>query len=301
MSDINWALARKKQNLTERARIIQQIRAFFVDHYFLEIETPQLITANAPEPHIDAVPVGDMWLHTSPELAMKRLLAAGYGDIFQICRVWREHEKGSRHLPEFTLLEWYRPHADYTRLMTDCEDLLTHLVPDAELAWQGDVIDLEPPWRRLTVHEAFSLYASCSADAAIAAGRFEEILAEQVEPALGLDPVFLTEFPAKLAALARKKPGRHEVAERCELYIGGLELANGFSELVDPVEQRERFEKDESARRKAGKPPYPVPEDFLEELKLMPDSAGMAFGIDRLVMLLTRADEIDEVVAFPAD
>jgi len=299
MVDINWALARKQELLAERARIIQAIRAFFVESGFLEVETPHRISANAPEPHIDAVACGEQWLQTSPELAMKRLLAAGYGDIFQICRVWREHERGARHLPEFTMLEWYRPHADYLKLMDDCEQLLLRLVPAQKIIWQQQEIDLAPPWPRLTVDEAFKRYAACSATEALQENRFEEILTADVEPALAPQPLFLIDYPAPLAALARTKPGNPQVAERCELYIGGLELANGFSELTDPGEQRSRFEKDEAERRRTGKTPNPLPEKFLEELYNMPQSAGIALGIDRLVMLITDSSDINDVVAFP--
>ncbi len=153
----------------------------------------------------------------------------------------------------------------------------------------------------MTVHAAFERYASCPVEQAIAENRFEEILSNEVEPALGPQPVFLTEYPAELAALARLKAGASHVAERCELYIGGLELANGFSELSDPVEQRSRFAKDEADRRKAGKEPYPVPEDFLDDLAGMPEAAGIALGIDRLVMLLTDAEQIGDVIAFPEE
>ncbi len=298
---LNWALARKKQKLAERARIIQAIRAFFVSHHFLEVETPQRIDVNAPEPHIDAVASDGLWLQTSPELAMKRLLAAGYDDIFQICKVWRDKERGARHLPEFTILEWYRPHADYRQLMTDCEQLFAHLVPSGTVSWQGKEIDLKAPWKRMTVTEAFDRHASCPVAEALENDRFEEVLTAEVEPALGVGPVFLTEYPVQLAALSRTKTTDHTVAERCELYIGGLELANGFSELADPVEQRTRFEKDESERRKAGKLPCPLPERFLDELKNMPEAAGIALGIDRLVMLLTDTNHIDDIVAFPPE
>lgn len=298
MNDVNWALARKRQNLIERARILEQVRAFFVGHGLLEVETPCRIPANAPELHIDAVESGEAVLHTSPELAMKRLLAAGYPDLFQLTRVWRLGERGSRHLPEFSLLEWYRRDADYTALMADCEALLRHLVPAGHLSWQGEVIDLTPPWPRLTVGAAFGRYASCSADAALASGRFDEILTVEVEPRLGPGPVFLVDYPAPLAALARLKPGDPTVAERVELYLGRLELANGFSELIEPDEQRARFTADEAARRAAGKPPRSLPEPYLQELAALPPCAGIALGIDRLIMLLTDTAGIGEVVAF---
>ena len=295
---LNWALARKRQNLEKRARILQQVRAFFIGRSLLEVETPQRIPANAPEPYIDAVAAADWVLHTSPELAMKRLLAAGFPDLFQLCRVWRDSERGARHLPEFTLLEWYRSGTDYTALMADCEALLGHLVPSGQLSLRGEQIDLTFPWPRLSVAEAFRRHAPCSVEEALFAGRFDEVLALEVEPRLGTGPLFLSDYPAPLAALARLKPGEPMVAERCELYLGGLELANGFTELTDPVEQRARFTRDEATRRAAGKPPRPLPEPYLAELANLPPCSGMALGIDRLMMLLTDTAEIADVVAF---
>jgi lysyl-tRNA synthetase class 2 len=230
---------------------------------------------------------------------MKRLLAAGYPRLFQICRVWRREERGGKHLPEFTMLEWYRADVDYRALMEECEDLLRSLIPDGTISWRGERIDLTPPWERLTVAEAFARFATVSLEEALATDRFDEIIAFEIEPHLGRErPTFLTEYPAELAALARKKPGNPKVAERFELYIAGLELANAFSELTDPIEQRQRFARDEAARRAAGKPPCPTPEKFLNELETMPQAAGIALGVDRMVMLLTGAKTIDEVVAF---
>jgi len=297
--DANWTLARKRPVLEKRARIVQTIRAFFVDRGFLEMETPHRIPGNAPEFHIDAATADGWFLHTSPELCMKRLLAAGYEKIFQLCRVWRQDERGAKHLPEFTMLEWYRAEADYHNLMTDCEGLLNCLLPEGRLSCGEESVDLSPPWERLSVAEAFSRYASVGVDEALAAGRFDEVIAFEIEPRLGRGrPTFLAEYPAELAALARRKPGNPEVAERFELYILGMEMANAFSELTDPVEQRKRFEREEMQRRAAGKPPYPTPEKFLNELEAMPEAAGIALGVDRLVMLLCGAAAIDEVVAF---
>ncbi len=302
MSEPNWPLTRKRQRLTERAQIIQTIRSFFVERGYLEVETPHRIPANAPEPHIDAVASGACALHTSPELAMKRMLAAGYEQLFQICRVWRDGERGQFHLPEFTLLEWYRTGIDYNALMNECMELLFVLVPEGKLSRAGRSIELRMPWQKLTLAEAFAGYATMDLHQALATDRFEEILTSEVEPQLGKErPTFLTEYPRSLAALARTKPGEPEIAERFELYIDGLELANAFSELTDPQEQRHRFEEDEACRRRAGKRAYPLPEKFLEELCRMPESAGIAFGLDRLVMLLTDASEIDQVVAFSPD
>ena len=295
----NWALARKRQTLMERARIVQTIRAFFVARGYLEVETPHLLPGNAPEAQITPVAAEGGFLHTSPELCMKRLLAAGYERLFQVCRCWRAGERGRRHLPEYTMLEWYRTGADYHALMAECEALLTALCPAGRLRWQGHSVPLAAPWRRLTVAEAFARHASLGMEAALAAGRFDELIALEIEPQLGFDgPVFLTEYPATCAALARKKPGDPAVAERFELYIAGLELANAFSELTDPVEQRARFAAEEALRRAAGAPPYPVPEKFLAELGGIGSAAGIALGIDRLVMLLCDAASIDAVTAF---
>lgn len=302
MSEPNWALSRKRQRLTERAQIIQSIRSFFIDRGYLEVETPHRIPANAPEPHIDAIASGTCALHTSPELAMKRMLAAGYEQLFQICRVWREGERGQFHLPEFTLLEWYRGGIDYNALMNECMELLFVLLPEGKLDREGRTIDLTMPWQKLTITEAFTQYASMDLNQALASDCFEEILTGEVEPHLGKEkPTFLTEYPSSLAALARSKPGEPKVAERFELYIDGLELANAFSELTDAEEQRRRFEKDEELRRAAGKTPYPLPEKFLAELENMPEAAGIALGLDRLIMLITEAEKIDDVVAFGPD
>lgn len=302
MNEPNWCLARKRQALTERAQILQEIRTFFINRGYLEVETPQRIPANAPEPHIDAVASGSWALQTSPELAMKRLLAAGYEQLFQISRVWRDGERGQYHLPEFTMLEWYRAGVDYHALMTECMELLFVLVPKGRLLRQGRMIDLAMPWDKMTVADAFTQHASTSLEEALATNRYEEILTAEVEPYLGkVRPTFLIEYPASLAALARTKAGEPLVAERFELYIDGLEVANAFSELTDPQEQRQRFEADEEIRRGAGKTPYPLPEKFLVEMASMPEAAGIALGIDRLIMLLTDATNIDDVVAFTPD
>lgn len=297
---MNWALARKRRNLEGRARIIQTIRSHFIDEGFLEVETPLRIPAPAPESHIDAIPSRDWFLQTSPELCMKRLLAAGFERIFQICHCWRDGERGSRHLPEFTMLEWYRAETDYTSLMTDCEKII-HSITAAlpHLTAKGTYFGLDLPWERISVRDAFILYGSMSMEEAIAADRFDEIMACEIEPHLGIDkPVFLCDYPVERAALARIKPGRPELSERFELYISGIELANGFSELTDTTEQRQRFAEEEAYRRSKGRAPYPEPVHFLEELAAMPPAAGIALGIDRLVMLLLNVQEIDEIVAF---
>ncbi|WP_303723034.1 EF-P lysine aminoacylase EpmA [Malonomonas rubra] len=295
----NWQLARKRPTLEKRARIVQAIRAFFIDQGFLEVETPQRIPANAPELYIDAVPSGDWFLQTSPELAMKRLLAAGYGNIFQISHCWRQGERGSRHLPEYCMLEWYRPQVDYRHLMDDCEALLLLLAQTPKISYQGQDIDLSRPWPRLRVEEAFKRYASCPLDVALAENRFDELISLEIEPRLAVErPTFLYEYPASQASLARLNPANPAVAERFELYLGGMELANAFSELINAQEQAERFQNEETQRRKAGKSPYPEATPFLTELITMPPAAGIALGVDRLIMLLSDTAQIDDVVTF---
>ncbi len=296
-------LERRRDVLRKRAALIQSVRRFFISRDYLEVETPCRIPAPAPESHIDAVPSEDWFLQTSPELCMKRMLAAGYPKIFQVCRCFRGRERGSRHLPEFTMLEWYREGTDYLGLMPECEDLILSLAGDLgtgeRIPWQGRSIDLRRPWERLTVREAFGRYGSVSLEEALGKGSFDEVMVFEIEPRLGFErPAFLYDYPLSLGALARRKAGEGEWAERFELYIGGVELVNAFSELTDAGEQRERFRREETFRRAQGRRPYPVPERFLEALARMPESAGAALGIDRLVMVFAGAADIRDVVAF---
>jgi lysyl-tRNA synthetase class 2 len=292
-----------QKNLQLRARIIDAIRRFFVDNDYLEVETPIRIPAPAPEAHIDAVESGDWFLQASPELCMKRLLAAGSQRIFQICKCFRQAERGRLHLPEMTLLEWYRAGANYFDIMNECEALMGAVFQKINsgdtLIFQGREINCAPPWRRISVCEAYDQFASLCLEEALAKDRFDEIMVAEIEPNLGQSkPVFLYDYPAERGALARLKPNNHQYAERFELYIGGLELCNAFSELTDPVEQRKRFESERNRRKDSGKFIYPMPEKFLTALGDMPEAAGNALGIDRLVMLFTDATKIDDVVAF---
>lgn len=234
---------------------------------------------------------------------MKRLLATGFDRIYQLCRCWRDGERGTRHLPEFTMLEWYRADADYTALMVDCENLVRIAAKAVGrkglITRQGMMVDLNGAWERLTVAEAFRRYGGMSMEQAMAKDLFDEIMVCEIEPRLGTTtPTILMEYPTARGSLARKKCGDETVAERFELYIGGLELANAFSELVDVDEQKTRFLQEQELRAAADKTVYPLPEPFLEDLASVPPSAGIAFGIDRLVMLLLNAEAIDEVVAF---
>lgn len=301
--DGSWFLAKKQRTLQLRARIIQEIRSFFTDRSYLEIETPCLIPAPAPEFHIDTLLCHGWFLHPSPELCMKRLLAAGYDRIFQICRCFRQNERGARHLPEFTMLEWYCLGQDYRGLMEECEDLVLHLA--AALGWggsvsyQGNAVPLQKPWERITVKGAFEKFAGLSLEEALAGNCFDEVLTARVEPNLGgKGPTFLLDYPLELGSLARAKKEDASVVERFELYIAGMEMANAFTELTDAQEQRRRFVKEEDNRRRAGKPPYPAPEPFLASLEDLEESAGIALGLDRLVMIFADAATIDDVVAF---
>jgi lysyl-tRNA synthetase class 2 len=234
---------------------------------------------------------------------MKRLLSSGYDKIFQICKCFRENERGERHLPELTMLEWYCAFSDYMDLMDQCEDLLKFLANKTGAAkamnYQGKRIHMSGGWDRLKVREAFDRYAPISLEKALAADDFDEIISCEIEPNLGWErPVFLYDYPISKASLARCKQGDQQTAERFEMYIGGVELCNAFSELTDPTEQRMRFEADRQERQLAGKTNYPMPEKFLSVLSAMPEAAGCALGIDRLVMLFANAPKIDDVVSF---
>ena len=291
------------KNLLLRASVIRSIRSFFEDRGFLEVETPLRIPANAPEEHIEPFSSHELYLHTSPEICMKRLLCRGHDKIFQICRCWRSGERGSKHLPEFTMLEWYRSNSDYSDLMRDCEELLLHVSNECYLSkavtYGAEQLVLDEGCVRVTVSEAFDRFSDVSMEDAVRDGSFDERMVTQIEPALVLGkPVILTDYPIEMAALARPKSGNPSVAERFELYAGGMELANGFSELNDPAEQRNRFEQANTKRFAAGYAALPLPEPFLQELSMMPPSAGIALGVDRLVMLFADSDTIDDVITF---
>ncbi len=283
--------------------MVQAIRRFFIDQGYLEVETPQIIPAPAPEAHIDAVRTNMGYLHTSPELCMKRMLAAGFPKIFQLTKCFRANERGTRHLSEFCLLEWYRAGIDYHDLMSECQELIQGLLQGPEKKkkthYQGTEMDLRSPWPRITVSQAFAAYASMTVEEALERACFEEVMVLEIEPALiSKGPVFIYDYPACFGALARLKPEDPGYAERFELYMAGLELANGFSELTDMREQRKRFENDRQKRRESGKNCYPMPNSFLECLPHMPEAAGIAVGVDRLAMILADRDQIDDVVAF---
>lgn len=234
---------------------------------------------------------------------MKRLLAAGYPRIFQICRCFRQKERGRMHLPEMTMLEWYGAGNNYFDMMDQCEKMIRFAARRAGfedyLVYQGKSIDLKAPWSRMSVTDAFDRFASVSMETAVLQDRFDEMMIIDIEPNIGhKKPLFLYDYPAVGASLARLKPENSSLAERFELYICGMELCNAFTELTDSVEQRIRFEKEQKIRSESGKQVYPLPEKFLESLQLMPEASGVALGIDRLVMLFANTKSIDGVVAF---
>ncbi|MGH7329488.1 MAG: EF-P lysine aminoacylase EpmA, partial [Polyangiaceae bacterium] len=264
--------------LQRRAALMKETRAFFEERGFLEVETPLAVPSPGMELHLDAFELYDpnaktpRYLITSPEYQMKRLLAEGHDKIFQICKAFRRGELGERHNPEFTICEFYRSNADVGAIMKDTEDLVARLT-GGEVKIEGRTISTRAPFAQMTVCDAYEKHARVSREetlriAAEDQDRFFRILIDAVEPALAkLDyAIFLTEYPASQASLARKKPGDPRVAERFELYVAGVELCNGFGELTDPVEQRARFEHDRAERKKRNLPDYPIDEKFLAAL-----------------------------------
>ena len=278
-----------RENLEVRAQVVRRIRAFFDARGFLEVETPVRIPAPAPEPHIDCPASGGWFLRASPELQMKKLLAAGFPRIYQIGPCFREGEKGRRHAPEFTMLEWYRANAGYGDIAVDMEALVREVM-------RGFRAEL-PAFGRLTVRDAYLRWAGWDPVAEWDADRFDFDMATKIEPNLPKSPLFLSDYPAPAASLSRLKADDPRVAERWELYLDGMELANAFTELVDPAEQRRRFEEARAERKALGEADYPLDEDFLLALAQMPPAGGVALGIDRLAMLACGAGSIDAVRA----
>jgi lysyl-tRNA synthetase class 2 len=321
--------------LLARARIAAALRTWFAAHDFIEVETAALQISPGNETHLHAfatdlaAPGGErerLYLRTSPEFACKKLLAAGETKIFDFARVFRNRERGALHHPEFTLLEWYRADEPYETLMDDCAALLAEAARAANatrLSWRGREADPFAEPERLTVAEAFDRYAKIDllatlngsegdrdvlADASRRAGVlfgpdenwgdiFSRIMAERIEPNLGDGrAIILCEYPITQAALARPNPDDPCVAERFELYACGVELANAFGELTDPAEQRKRFEVAMADKQRIYGEHYPIDEDFLAALAAMPPSTGIALGFDRLVMLATGAQRIEQVL-----
>lgn len=293
--------------LDVRARVLEDVRAFFDARGFLEVTTPVLVPSPGMDLHLDAFAVGERFLATSPEYQMKRLLADGFERVFQIGPCFRRGEKGARHNPEFAMLEWYRRGADVEDVMRDTEQLVAR-VSGGAFEVEGRRTAALPPFRRMTTCEAFAAFAGVSEVQVLEwAARDEDAYfrayVERVEPGLeALDhAVFLVDFPATQASLARRKPSDPRFAERFELYVHGMELCNGFGELVDPREQRARFEHDRVARAARGLPVYPIDEKLLDALGALPPSAGNALGLERLCALAAGTRDIARVMAFTTD
>lgn len=324
----------KKPFLAARQAVIRAVRAYFEGQGMWEVETPALQTSPTMDTHIHGFktellsqnlqPEKTLYLHTSPEFAMKKLLVAGAGDLFQLCHAYRNAEITKLHSPEFSLLEWYRRgEAAYEVVMQDCEALLRAAgvaVGQNVLRYKGRTAALDQPFTRLSVREAFDRYAcidlaACLEDterfAALAKeigirtasddlwdDIFFRIMAEKIEPFLGDGvPCILHEYPLSMAALARREPADERFARRFELYACGVELANGFDELTDPAEQRARFYAEMVAKKEIYGLDYPVDEDFLRAIEHgLPPCAGVALGVDRLIMLLSGAEDISQVL-----
>lgn len=328
------AHADRRVYLQARARIMAAFRAFLDAEGFLEVDPGALQVSPGNEAHIHAIAATvtapdltsrRLYLHTSPEFAMKKLLAAGEERIYALGHVWRDREAGPTHSSEFTMLEWYRAREPYGAVMADCAALLRlacQTVGTKRLSYRGREADPFAGPEFITVAEAFARHAGIDllgllndrdgfARAAEQAGVkvapddhwsdiFSRVIVARVEPALGQGRItFLTEYPASEAALARRKPGDPRVSERFEMYACGVELANGFGELTDPAEQRRRLAAEMDEKERIYGERYPLDEDFLQALALMPESSGVALGFDRAVMLATGARSISDVIWTP--
>ena len=334
-------LAERLPFLRARGRIEAALRDWFVERGFVEVQTPALQVSPGMEPHLRAfatsleTPQGGSaprYLHTSPEFAMKKLLAGGVPRPFQFARAFRNGERSATHHPEFTMLEWYRAHEGYDAIMADCASLL-HVATLAAgrplLSWRGETCDPAADVEMLSVAEAFARHAGIDvlattradpadpdlaalAEAAAPLGiaphdgdRWEDlffrIMFERIEPKLGFGaPTLLYEYPVSMAALARVKPGAALVVERFELYVCGVELANGYGELTDAGVQRARFEADMALRQRLYGERYPVDQDFIAALEYgLPECSGVALGFDRLAMLASGAQHIEDVLWLP--
>lgn len=320
------SLAARLPFLRRRIALTRETRAFFEGRGYTEVETPYLVATPGEEVHLGALRTEaadaygvrrTLWLHTSPEFAMKKLLAGGAGPIVQLARVWRDKEGSARHGIEFTMLEWYRPGLSFAGLMDETEALLRAVL--APIVCSGGVETRLDRFERLSMAEAFARHGAgdilgtageaaalaASANAVLRAGEdwedlFFRLLLERVEPHLGRDrPTFLTHWPAAQAALARRDPADPRVALRFELFVCGMELANAFEELTDADEQRARFMADRARRHSLGGPDWPLDEDLLAALPLMPAASGIALGFDRLAMIASGADRIEQVQWLP--
>ncbi len=321
----DWRPTASFERLRLRADLLARIRSFFAGRGVLEVDTPALSRATSTDPALESFCTvyngpgaagSRLYLHTSPEFPMKRLLAAGSGSIYQLCKVFRDGEFGTRHNPEFTLLEWYRTGFDYLDLMDEVEQLLTTVLagiapPDSVHHWTYRQLFLEyagiDPFT-ISSGELRDLLLtrydiSCEALSSDDLDSWLDlVMTHVIEPRMGAGLIFVRDYPASQAALARLRPGTPTLAARFEVYLNGIELANGFHELADAVEQRERFEKERARRRNDGLADVCVDERLLSALQSgLPDCAGVALGVDRLVMIASGAESLHEVIAFPLD
>jgi elongation factor P--(R)-beta-lysine ligase len=299
-------LSALRGNLRKRATMLRTLRAWFANADFDEMTTPVRLGAPALEDYIDAVPADEgYWLRTSPELHLKRLLAAGWSRLYEIGPCFRLGEHGDHHRTEFTMLEWYRAGGNWQELMDDAQSMIRACVeavaPGAKsLPFRDHQINFAEQWPRLTVSDAFAKYAGKSLHDCIAAGEFETVLCTEVEPHLGIDaPLFLTEYPIECSGLSAALPRKPGFVARWELYIAGLEIGNACTELVDPAEQERRFEATAQLRANDHRPVYPMDQPFMNAMwDGMTPAAGTAIGLDRLAMVLCNAADIAEVRAF---
>ena len=312
---MSWQPSASINNLRERAQILKKIRGFFASRDVLEVETPLLCSTSVTAPHILSIPAflhSDKskihYLQTSPEYAMKRLLAAGSGSIYQITKAFRLDEKGLLHNPEFTMLEWYRLNFNHHDLMDEMDELL-QLVLNTKAAERKSYAEIFSDYLNINPHSVSVAELKKIAEqnniqvVASITDRdtwLQLLLSHYIEPQLGKDaPCFIYDFPASQAALARLQPDNPDVASRFEVYVKGIELANGFHELQNAGEQRKRFENDRIERKTLNQPDMPIDELFLSALTHgLPDCSGVALGLDRLAMLATGSSKIEDVLSF---
>jgi len=294
-----------RNNLIRRAQILRELRRAMDERGYLEVETPARVRSPGTDVNLEAFASVGRYLITSPEFHMKRLLAAGFMRIYQVCRCFRKGESTELHNPEFTMLELYTAGTALEGLMREMEEIIGDVAAKAgvnTLQYRGIECRLDSPWQHLSVDKAFRKYAGWSPLRQFDEERFYFDLVDKVDRHLGHPrPTILYNYPAPLAMLAQLDPLDPGVAQRFEIYIAGIEIANAFEELTDAQEQRRRFKEDLQKRRAARKALYPMDSAFLEALSNVPPCSGAAVGLDRLVMLLLGADSIQEVMAFPEE
>lgn len=322
---------RAREVFQKRAEMIRLVREWFWSRTFTETTTPAAIKSPDQEPHLSPVPVivrtetnaaMALYLQTSPEYSMKKLLGAGWGKIFQICQCWRDgEESGGVHNPEFTMLEWYRAPGQYEEIMDDVENLFKFIgekMGVKQLSHKNTAVAVDGHWERVCLKDLWKKYTGADLDECLTAEKMTElsrilalpaapgddftdlfyrIFLNRIEPNLGAErPTIVYEYPAQMAALARLCPHDRRYAERFEVYIAGLELANAFGELTDASEQKARFEEEKIARQRLGKSALPIDNELVDALKFIPSAAGIALGMDRMAMLFTGARDISEVI-----